>query len=69
MKRLLKGAAKSKTMIAATIVAVLSVIEVNLHLLENTLSDASMGWVTFAIALLMAALRVVTKQSLEDKGD
>lgn len=64
-----KGATRSKTMYFAAALAILGVLELNLDLLAGIFGENSAGTITLVIAVLTAALRIVTHESLEEKAD
>jgi len=65
----MKPAVKSKTILFSAALAVLGVVEMNLHLVQAQLGDAY-GWSYIAIAAIVAALRIVTTQPIgkEEEG-
>lgn len=60
----MKPKLKSKTIRTAIIIAVLGAIEVNFHLLQSVLGDYY-GVSYIAIAVVMAYLRVVTREPVK----
>lgn len=58
---------KSRTIKTATVIAMLSVLEVNFHFLMPLLGDKwyALTWLPFA--MLMAYLRIITTQPIEEK--
>lgn len=58
---------RSKTMWLAILLAVLGVIQASMDVFTPYISPQSMGFVTLLIGILVAILRVITTNSLEDK--
>ena len=57
---------KSRTINFSILLAVMGVVEMNLHLIQDHLGD-DYGAVYIIIASIVAALRVITTQDIEDK--
>lgn len=58
---------KSKTMIFAMALGVLGAVQASLDVFTPYLSAQAMGFVTMAIGMAVAVLRVLTTMPLEDK--
>ena len=58
---------RSKTMWFSILLAVLGVIQASMDVFTPYVSAQSMGFLTLLIGILVAVLRVVTTNSLEDK--
>jgi len=57
---------KSKTINFSVLLAVMGVVELNMHLLQDSLGE-NYGAVYIGIGAIVAALRVVTTTALADK--
>lgn len=60
-------ALKSKTINFAVILGSFGAAQANLQAVQDFISPAMYGWLTLAFAVVVAALRSVTKTSLADK--
>lgn len=58
---------RSKTMWFSILLAVLGVIQASMDVFTPYISPQSMGGLTLLIGILVAVLRVLTHNSLEDK--
>ncbi len=58
---------RSKTMWFSILLAVLGVIQASMDVFTPYVSAQSMGFLTLLIGILVAILRVITTNSLEDK--
>lgn len=58
---------RSKTMWLAIILAVLGVIQASMDVFTPYVSAQSMGGLTLIVGILVAVLRAITTNSLEDK--
>jgi hypothetical protein len=63
----MKGAFKSKTIWFSLLLGVFGAVQASWGLIDDFLSPRAAGFGAMAIAVLVAALRVVTTSSLEDK--
>lgn len=68
MNPALLGALKSKTMWFSALTAVFGYLQTNPQLLSLVFTPQNAGTATMIVAAAMAALRVVTTQSLTEKG-
>jgi hypothetical protein len=59
--------AKSKTMIFASILSIIGVLQASTEFLTSIMSPASFGYFTLISGIVAAILRVVTTQPLSDK--
>ena len=67
MQETAKKAAKSKTIQFALLLALFGAAQANLAVVRDFIEPEQYGWVTFGIALIVAALRAVTTTSIANK--
>ena len=58
---------KSKTIDFALVLGIFGAAQANLPALQDAISPTLYGWLTFAAAIVVAGLRVVTKEPLSEK--
>lgn len=58
---------RSKTMLFSILLSVLGVVQASLDVFDKYLTPQAMGFVTLAIGVIVAVLRVVTTQPLSNK--
>lgn len=58
---------KSRTIMFSALLAALSVLELNMHILQRYLSPDHFGAVTLAVAIIVAVLRAATTEPLGDR--
>lgn len=64
---MIKKAARSKTMWTAAIISALGVVELQYPLIRELIPAEYQGAVFVAIGVIVAVLRIVTTEPLEDK--
>lgn len=67
MKIWMTRMARSKTLLFSMLLAILGVLQASLDVFTPYLTPQAMGFVTLAIGIAVAVLRVITTQSLSDK--
>ena len=67
IKAKIKGCFKSRTQIAAFLIAIIGAVEVALPQMREALSPAAFGWFTLIVGVVMAWLRWITTKPLDEK--
>jgi uncharacterized membrane protein YeaQ/YmgE (transglycosylase-associated protein family) len=67
MKVWISRIARSKTMIFSIMLGIIGAIQASTEFLSTLFSPQAFGFLTFAIGVIAAILRVLTTESLEDK--
>lgn len=67
MKNYLKKLLKSKTMIFSILLAILGVIEMNMSVFSNYMTEETYGLFVIFIGVVTAVLRILTTTSISDK--
>ena len=67
MKVWLTRIAKSKTLLFSVLLSVLGVLQASMDVFTNYLTPQAMGFVTLGVGVIVAVLRVLTTQSVQDK--
>lgn len=58
---------KSKTMIFAALLAIFGVVETQMNVFQSFLSPQAYGIFTIAVSVIVAVLRLVTTQPIDEK--
>lgn len=69
MKKLLRGAMKSKTIWFSIFISVGGAIQANTYFLHTIMGDKTVGYLLLMIGCVSAILRIFTVNALEDKVD
>lgn len=69
IRTIMRGIARSKTMIASTVLAIGGVVEAQMQFFATLIGPEFFGWFSVGVGVLMAILRVTTNKSLSAKGE
>lgn len=67
MKKIIKKTRKSKTLKISLLIGLVGILEVNLHLLQESIGADNYGFVVILISMIMFYLRTVSTESLDSK--